>query len=190
VVLTAAGVYVVHRLGPHLSPERAAIVSGAENEVGYHTEPADSYCNKFSFYWAAGTDVCGPGLRSEEWCADFAAWAWHQAGVPFTYELAPGDINSASASFYVWGKDRGLWHPAGSAYVPVPGDVAIYGLDTATAVAQHVGVVVGTGSHGPDVVNGDGDRTGFSVVERADNQFHIHVGRHSWPLSGYVSPAS
>jgi hypothetical protein len=109
--------------------------------------------------------------------------------VPFVYELAPGDINSASASFYVWGKNRGLWHPVGSGYTPKPGDVAIYGLNTDTAVAQHIAVVTASGSHGPDVVNGDGDQTGFSVVERASDQRRIHVGEHSWPLSGYVAPS-
>ena len=172
-----------------ISPLRARIVAEAESQVGYSADPAHSYCNKFSAYWGAGVADCGNGNRDEEWCADFAAWAWHQAGVQFTYELSPGNINSASASFYVWGKDRGLWHPVGSGYTPQPGDVAIYGLDTATDVAQHIAVVVGDGDHGPDVVNGDGDQTGVSVVERGTNQLRIHVGQQSWPLSGYVSPS-
>ncbi len=191
VVLAGAVFYFVHRAGGStLSPERAAIVAAAESQVGYTTDPPDTYCNKFSSYWDAGSLSCGPGLMNEEWCADFAAWAWHQAGVPFTYALAPGDINAASASFYVWGSNNGHWHPAGSGYVPVPGDVAVYGLDTANDTAQHVAVVVGVGAHGPDVVNGDGDRTGFSVVERATNQDRVRVGQHTYALAGYTSPTA
>ena len=60
------------------------------------------------------------------------------------YQLAPGYLNSDSASFYVWGTDHGTWHPVGSGYVPQPGDVAVYGLDTSAVTAVHVAVVVGT----------------------------------------------
>ena len=91
----------------------------------------------------AGQANCGNANRGEEWCADFAAWVWRMAGVKFTYELTPGDINSASASFYVWGVMHGTWHPVGTGYVPKPGDVAVYGLNTGTLVATHVAVVTG-----------------------------------------------
>ena len=45
-----------------------------------------------------------------------------------------------------------------------------------------------SGSSGPDVINGDGDQTGFSVVETGTSQFQIHVGKSTYPLSGYASP--
>ncbi len=61
-----------------------------------------------------------------------------------SYQLAPGYLNGDSASFYVWGTDHGTWHPVGSGYVPQPGDVAVYGLDTTAVTAVHVAVVVGT----------------------------------------------
>lgn len=178
--------------GAPASSFRARIVSAAESQLGYATDPTDSYCNKFSDYWDAGTDTCGTGLRSEEWCADFAAWTWKQAGAVFTYELASGDINSASASFYVWAVDHGTWHPAGSGYTPQPGDVAVYGLDTATDVADHVAVVTSfpAGARGPDVVNGDGDRTGFSVVETGTDQYRADTHGGGSPLSGYASPVA
>ena len=51
------------------------IVTIAESQVGYSTQPANSYCNKFSAYWKAGMSGCPSGEKSEEWCADFAAWA-------------------------------------------------------------------------------------------------------------------
>ncbi len=83
------------------------------------------------------------------------------------YQLTPGYLNGNSASFYVWGTDHGTWHPVGSGYTPQPGDVAVYGLDTNAVTAVHVAVVTAdTGNDAaPDVVNGDGDRTGYSVVE-------------------------
>ena len=76
--------------GPPLSPLRARIVAVAQGQVGYATDPSDTYCNKFSAYWYAGVDDCGNDNRSEEWCADFAAWVWKQAGAEVDYQLAPG----------------------------------------------------------------------------------------------------
>ena len=193
VVLAAAGLAYHFAGGSDLSPLRARIVSIAQGQLGYTTDPADTYCNKFSAFWNAGVDDCGGnGNLSEEWCADFAAWVWKEARALVTYQLAPGYLNAASASFYVWGTDHGTWHPVGSGYAPQPGDVAIYGLDTSALTAVHVAVVVGTTGDdaAPDVVNGDGDRTGYSVVETGDSQAYADVKGKGAPLSGYVSPSS
>lgn len=170
---------------------RARIVTIAENQLGYATDPAHSYCNKYSAFWGAGTATqCGTGLRSEEWCADFAAWVWRKAGAQFTYSFGTSDINAASGSFYLWGMDHGTWHPVTSGYTPQPGDVAVYGLDPTTGSADHVAVVTGytTGSRGPDVVNGDGDRTGYSVVETGSDQYKADTPGTDSVLSGYASP--
>ena len=40
----------------------------------------------------------------------------------------------------------------------------------------------------PDVINGDGDRTGFSVVETGTDQEYADVQGAGGRLSGYVSP--
>lgn len=127
----------------------------------------------------------------EEWCADFAAWVWQQAGAAVTYQYINGDLNSSSASFYEWGVAHRTWHPVGSGYVPRPGDVAVYGLDIESLVAQHVAIVTGytPGERGPDVVNGDGDRTGFSVVETGTNQYKADTQDSSAILSGFVAPS-
>ncbi len=193
-VVLGAGVVVVARLqrGPPLSPLRARIVAVAQGQVGYQTDPSDTYCNKFSAFWNAGVDDCGNDNLDEEWCADFAAWAWKQAGAEVTYQLAPGFLNGDTASFYVWGTDHDTWHPVGSGYTPQPGDVAVYGLDTSAVTAVHVAIVTAaTGNDAaPDVVNGDGDRTGYSVVEVGDHQAFADVKGKGAPLSGYVSPIS
>jgi hypothetical protein len=166
-------------------------VAIAQSQVGYKTDPPDTYCNRFSAYWHAGTDDCGNDNLSEEWCADFAAWVWQKAGADVAYELAPNYLNSDSASFYVWGLDHGTWHPVSSHYRPQPGDVAVYGLNATAVTAQHVAIVTSATAHNdaPDVINGDGDRTGFSVVEVGIKQAYGDVKGHGARLSGYVSPS-
>jgi hypothetical protein len=167
------------------------IVAIAKSQVGYHTEPSGSYCNKFSAYWGAGMPDCPSGELTEEWCADFAAWVWRLAGVQFTYGYDPGQINGAAASFYQWGVANGEWHPATSGYLASPGDVAIYGLlPGAHPSAVHVAIVTNDppGQRGPDVVNGDGDRTGFSIVETGTDQVRADAGPDDSTLAGYVSP--
>jgi hypothetical protein len=73
----------------------------------------------------------------------------------------------------------------------MPGDVVVYGLDVTTLVAQHVAIVIGftEGARGPDTINGDGDHTGFSVVEIGNDQYQADVpGNGPAPISGYVAP--
>ena len=189
--LVVAGL-VVENSHSGISPLQARIVAIAQGQVGYHTDPSDTYCNRFSAYWHAGNDTCGNGNRSEEWCADFAAWVWQQAGAEVTYSRHRTTSIPDSASFYIWGLDHGTWHPAGSTYRPRPGDVAIYGLDVAAVTAQHVAIVTAASARAdaPDVVNGDGDRTGFSVVETGTGQAYGDVKGHADRISGYVSPSA
>ena len=175
-----AGLSVPHR-----------IVAIAKSQVGYHTDPASSYCNKFSAYWDAGQADCPSGESDEEWCADFAAWAWRTAGLQFTYGYGRGEINGAAVSFYEWGVAHGDWHPATRRYVAAPGDVAVYGLSLGEdPAAVHVAIVTADkpGRRGPNVVNGDGDRTGFSVVETGTDQVRADAGNGDSRLAGYVSP--
>ncbi len=176
--------------GSTLTPLQDRIVSIADSQLGYRTDPSNTYCNRYSAYWQSGTDDCGNSNRNEEWCADFAAWVWRQAGVTFEYQFINGDINSSSASFYEWGVAHGTWHTYRSGYVPQPGDIAVYGLDITTLTAVHVAVVtsMSQGEKGPNVVNGDGDRTGFSVVEAVGDQVYAETDARQARISGYVSP--
>ncbi|MGA3214531.1 MAG: CHAP domain-containing protein [Acidimicrobiales bacterium] len=176
--------------GPSLTPLEARIVELATSQLGYRTDPPDTYCNRFSAYWSAGALDCPNSNRDEEWCADFAAWVWRKAGVSFVYGQVPGDINAASVSFYLWGVVHHSWHAVGSGYAPQPGDIAVYGLDLATMQAQHVAVVTSytPGARGPNVVNGDGERTGFSVVETGTDQYKADLSGDGDQLAGYVSP--
>lgn len=166
------------------------IATTAESQLGYRTDPSRTYCNKFSAYFVSGDNDCNDSNLNEEWCADFAAWVWLRSGALVTYQYIHGDINSSAASFYEWGISHGTWHPVGSGYNPRPGDVAIYGLDTTTLVASHVAIVVWhrAGQRGPDVVNGDGDHTGYSVVESGFDQYKADTSGAPAYLSGYTSP--
>jgi len=189
VLIVAAKVVLGVNSGPKLSAQRALIVALATSQLGYKTDPANTYCNRFSAYWHAGAADCRGSNRDEQWCADFAAWVWHKAGVRFVYGPGPGDLNAASVSFYLWGVAHHTWRPVGSAYVPQPGDVAVYGLDLQRSQAQHVAIVVGysSGARGPNVVNGDGERTGFSVVEAGNDQYKADLTGNGGQLAGYVS---
>ena len=72
-----------------------------------------------------------------------------------------------------------------------PGDLAIYGLSLgADPSAEHVAIVTddAPGQSGPNVVNGDGDRTGFSLVETGIDHLQVNVGQDDFTLAGYVSP--
>lgn len=175
-----------------LSALRQRIVSLAESQLGYRTDPPDSYCNKYSAYWIAGAASCpSSALRDEQWCADFAAWVWQKAGARVVYQFINGDLNSSAESFYEWGVRMHTWHPVGSGYVPRPGDVAVYGLRISPLYAAHVAIVVGEapGSRGPTAVNGDGSITGFSVVEERTDEYRADVPGKGALLSGYVSPS-
>lgn len=191
---TSSGQNGIIALGSSASlPTRERIVTLAQGQLGYTTDPSNTYCNKFSAYWVAGPADCGNSNRDEQWCADFAAWAWRMAGVPLVYQFIHGDLNSSSASFYEWGIRYHTWHPVSSGYEPQPGDVAVYGLNISSMVAQHVAVVVSftPGSSGPNAINGDGDHTGFSRVEYQTNEYNADAaGTGTAPLDGYVSPSA
>jgi hypothetical protein len=122
----------------------AAIVSVARGQAGYKANPYGSNCNKFSAYWGSGTP-CSNGNRSVAWCADFAAWAWAQAGITGLYGHG---IDANASSFRTWGQAHGRWHPLGDGYTPKPGDVAEY-------ADAHVGIYTGGPASTPTVISGN-----------------------------------
>jgi hypothetical protein len=177
------------------SPVRHGIVDAAQSQLGYTTDPADTYCNKFSAYWDAGSGLdqngqaCAAGTTSEEWCADFAAWAWQKGGVSFTYGNGEAQLNAAAISFYDWAVASGTWHPAAGGYLPQPGDVAVYGINTQGTWAAHVAVVTGyqVFTHAPYAINGDGDLGAFSLVVAIPDETRAAISGDE-ALSGYASP--
>lgn len=165
-----------------------SIVSIAESQDQYGSKvadsPANSLCNPYTAYFGDGT-ACSNGLRAVEWCADFAAWAWRQAGVSFTYG-GGSNINAWSASFYKWGVANGHWHSLSSGYSPQPGDVAVYGNLTEAPGPGHVGIYVSGSTGSPTVVNGDWTTGGNDRVWLQTNE--SWTGVSGGTLDGYVSP--
>jgi hypothetical protein len=165
---------------------RLRIIQAAQRQVGYQDNPAGTYCNYFTAYWGAGT-ACGNGDRSEEWCADFAAWVWRVAGVQVRYGSEVGELNGGAASFYQLSVRSGTWHPAGRGYLPQWGDMAVYGLNSSGTFADHVAVVTNfaPGNAGPNVVNGDWWSSNNGAVVAATDQT---TANGTDTLSGYASP--
>jgi hypothetical protein len=175
---------------------RSSIVSIAESQDQHGSaiadNPANSACNPYSAYFGDGTGGCGSGLRKNEWCADFAAWAWRQAGVNFVYGFSGSEINAWSASFYKWGVATGNWHPLGGGYAPQPGDVAVYGNLTEAPGPGHVGIYVGGSATSPTIVNGNWatnwpNPTNYGVIVQSAES---STGEPGGGLDGYVSPSS
>ena len=105
----------------------SAIVAAAAAEVGQAEQPPGSNDSpRIAQYRAATAGAPGPG----PWCAYFASWACRQAGVPV------GDHGEGFGSvdaLYAWAQRTGRAAPAGSGYVPRPGDLIVFN--------QHIGVV-------------------------------------------------
>ena len=146
----------------------AKIADIALGQVGLATTPAETSfdgvdCDPFSTLDAAfspNADGCGPDAahrvqnQNEEWCSDFAKWAWAQGGV--TADM--NTLNAGAGSFYTWALDDGQ-APVADAGTPAPGDAVLFyspGAVTAAKYADHVGVVTSVNADGTvNMVNGD-----------------------------------
>lgn len=198
---TSPSLAVSPPVAPKAAPGGSAVGQDAANiavgQIGYTDEPDNSYCNKYTAYWGAGTTVdengyaCTDNTRAELWCADFAAWVWAKAGVPFTYGT---DLTAWVETFYKYGTNHGTWHPVSSGYTPEPGDAAVY----VTLVPQsqtvdtwdHVAIVTGGTNAAPNVVNGDWGNppNGEDGVMAQDHE--TNNGQGGDILYGYTSPVS
>lgn len=96
---------------------REKIVEAANSQLGTHE-------------WGNNCTPYGP---CESWCALFASWTWHQAGI---------DIRTAfSGDFYRFGKIHSTLHNGDSD--PQPGDAILFGTGPqSTSTSLHVGIIV------------------------------------------------
>jgi hypothetical protein len=117
---------------------RIAAIGNAEYQNPAHNhEIGGSNCNYYSYALRSGGSACSNGWRSEEWCADFARWAWGQAGAN-TAGLTPGAISFTNS--------RGGWHAGNLSGIQV-GDVIGWHFGGSTS-DDHVSVVVGINQDG------------------------------------------
>ncbi|MEV4191260.1 peptidoglycan-binding protein [Streptomyces toxytricini] len=162
---------------PTASALRNKIVSVARSQVtpkGGRPESSGA-CNKYFAYSDAGRLSCG----QVPWCAAFAEWTWHQAGV----SRVP-DHTLAARGIGKWGKDNGLFHDR-AGYTPKPGDLVIYGRPDG-GTPGHVGVVVAVHANGTiDTV--DGNYSDKVTLVPGLNPATA-TGNGGNRISGYVSP--
>ncbi|MGW3078722.1 MULTISPECIES: CHAP domain-containing protein [unclassified Kitasatospora] len=153
---------------------RDRVVSVARGEItpdGASPEKTGSCDKYFAYHRNGGSCAKTP------WCAAFAEWTWHQAGIEETPDVL------AARGIGKWGREKGLFHTRG-AYTPKPGDLVIYG-EPDGGTPGHVGVVAAVHRDGTlDTVDGNlGDAV--AVRTRLDPS---KVSTNQQPVSGYVSP--
>jgi hypothetical protein len=185
------GAVSVFAAGPSPPAVVQAIVSAVEgqdqNKLAVVENPPGSNCNIYTAYWDRGTTTgCAPGTSAEEWCSDFAQWAWAAAGVDTS------GINGWAYTFVDWGlAHTGAWKP-GDANDPEPGDAVVWG-DVPSGYASHVGIVVGVSQGMIDVVSGNAgpviDAAGDVDAVWESGYFDPTTSTTSgYPIIGYVSP--
>ena len=94
----------------------------------------------------------------EQWCADFVSWLYKQAGYPFDLGNGWRIPGVSSVQSMAIANKNFHWHPAGSGYIPKPGDLEIFG-------ANHVNIVVGV--TGGNISNIGGDLKGINQPDDA-----------------------
>jgi hypothetical protein len=142
----------------------AAIVAAAAAEVGQAEAPPGSNDSpRIAQYRAATAGAPGPG----PWCAYFTSWACRQAGVPV------GDRGEGFGSvdaLYAWAQRSGRAAPAGSGYVPRPGDLIVWD--------EHIGIVenVLPGGQIQTIEGNSSDQVSRRTHSRGDAIGFIHTG--------------
>ncbi|MFB7471352.1 CHAP domain-containing protein [Kitasatospora sp. NPDC056184] len=153
---------------------RDRVVSVARGEItpdGVSPEKSGSCDKYFAYHKNGGSCAKTP------WCAAFAEWTWHRAGIEETPDVL------AARGIGKWGRQKGLFHQRG-AYTPKPGDLVVYG-EPDGGTPGHVGVIVAVHRDGTlDTVDGNlGDEVALRT--RLDPS---EVRTNHQPVSGYVSP--
>ena len=107
------------------------------------------------------------------WCAWFASWVYEEAGVPLV-DGSRSQVASVNSGLIPRAKKLGLYHSAGSSYVPQAGDLVVY--------AAHVNILV-VGGSGFDTIGGNEGTSSFIYTDIKQN------GGYWKPLAlGYIEP--
>ena len=127
---------------------------------------------------------CNPYGPCEAWCALFATWVWHQAGVPIPSYPFTGSIYSWAA-----GNSRLLapW------MIPAPGDAVLYGTGPqSTASSVHTGIVAQVWPDGAIVtVEGDAGPAPSGQLSVIINGPFLPVdsnGENGFPVYAFAQP--
>ncbi|GAB2745665.1 CHAP domain-containing protein [Kitasatospora kifunensis] len=145
--------------------------SGSTNgNAGYyapHTNQGNSCSNPGS---ASSPPESG---QTHAWCADFAGWAWSQAGV-----IVDGNLGDGANSFYTYGQAHHTWSTTPHVGDAVYFDSSIYGGH------GHVAIVTNVHSDGVtfDSVGGNEGDSSNPYLVRQD--IGDKVGQYVWSESG------
>jgi len=142
-----------------------------KSQPGYPWQGANSYSEKGYLTYSQNS--------VQEWCADFASWIYEQAGYPLQPD--PNWRIPAVVGIKAIGEQNQnfQWHPAGSGYVPQPGDLAIHG-------SAHVNIFISNQNGVSTYIGGDqgdGPYPGGSIVSIETGSGYYDDG-----ITGYVSP--
>ena len=150
----------------------------------FETDPNGSYCNPFSAAYGRGsTSGCRRGYSAEEWCSDFAQYAWQTSGVH------TNGITGWAASFVVWGAAH---HRVqfGTHFTAQPGDAIVWGTRS-PLYGTHVAIIVGVKGPYIDVDGGDswGNLPGYGIgVWRTGPFLGASSSVNGYPVLGVVTP--
>ncbi|MER5641783.1 tachylectin-related carbohydrate-binding protein [Kitasatospora sp. NPDC002227] len=167
-----------------------AWASGAGNTVGWSwsglSQPfADVQgCSSIAdyAYSQVGHGACGPGYLNscnEPWCADFAMWAWQQAGVNLS------GLDAGAGSFYRYGQSKGTLSST-----PHVGDAVVFGwnYDGTNWDARHVAIVTSVNADGTITSVGGNENGVVGIDTYPSTVGNWPSGAPNGPISGYVSP--
>jgi hypothetical protein len=180
-----------------LSTLRQQIVCNAENQLTiWKSKPGYGTPN---FPFGAKGFLPYSQERYELWCADFATWVYNQAGWPvqtpdwnIAYVPNIQAIGQAGARGFTW-------HPAGSGYTPVPGDLAIHGTTHVNIFISYTKRKIGSTTVGEATYIGGDQGNGPYYGTRnppSDSIVSTEVWPGYWasgdpqPITGYVSPSN
>jgi len=164
-------------------PRIRRMVEIALSQVGTREKNADGTYGKGNFteYGA------WYGMDGQPWCAMFVSWSADQAGL-LNNTIPKHASTSRGVAMY---KERGLYAPQKSGYVPREGD-AIYFSTPSTGQMQHVGLVVAYDHANRKVYTVEGN-TGNAVRIRhydADNPRIDGYGRNGGTSFGVIPSRS
>ena len=157
----------------------SSIVSAVQSQLN------DGHTGSNGAGYSDGVNQGGSLANPTEWCADFAGWAWAQAGVA---DL--GILGDGAASFYDYGRRYGTLSGT-----PQVGDAVVFGYNASSDSAAHVAIVTAVNSNG--TINWIGGNQGTSGLVTQDSGMPGGVGDYEWTddgsnvdLSGFIAPVT
>jgi hypothetical protein len=150
------------------------------SQLGTGETPPGSNCNIYTGFFGRGwSSGCAPNTRAEEWCSDFANWAWQWAGANVA------GISAWSFNFVVYGENHGTFF-AGATNDPQPGDAVVWG-DMGSSYGQHVGTVAAVYLGYIRVISGNDGNDEVGESGFFDPSTSTIEG---YPIVGYIAPVA